>query len=911
MPPFWEKDLKRQGTPLKQQQVETGIAATEANTDQSRVSAMRGAADADLIRPQTAAEIANIELRNAQLVQENEKLKKGLPLEQTQAQKLIDGVRTLDDLGRARDNAKPDYFGSVVDWAGNLENTAQARAPEFMGTVGTPGQANYWQDLEKSNLIERHGYFGGALTPTEKESWNKTVASPGMNWETAKGNLEGRYEVAREALSRMVNEMKAGGYNMAQINAALGSRVGEVNPRWMTPQQERQLAKIANSKDFTPKAYANALVQIGEANSVPVQPDQALAAAQSTAETRAKGVPFGTEALYQSVAPTTEKEDDEAVGATSIGDVGGGTPPGMAPELGRGDASGGTPPGTAPELGWGETAVGAAKNLIPSTIEMGKGVWNAVTHPIDTVKTIGELAGGALTNLGVADFDDEKADALGAYYADRYGSVEGFKQALANDPAGILSDAATILSGGAGAASKLGITGKIAQSGNLGQKIVNVAGAVTRNIDPLTASVKATTSLAPLAAKYGVKITGKVLKKGLGVTTGLRSGEAQARAANIGFEQGKLGQPTSRSTNFIEQLRGGAPAEDVISQADDVLREMQRSASDAYKQGMVPVANDKTVLDFTDIDQTLTDLEKSAYYKGEIKNPTAQRVHAKIKDIVEGWKLLDPAEYHTPEGMDALKQRIGDVSDDLLRENDQSAVRIAKKVYGQVRNDIAKQVPAYAEVMKNYEDAAGTIRDIRQTLSLNPTATVDTQLRKLQTLMLPGRDSVGTFKGQLTDKMAGKTAPVSPQQAAAAAKLDDTIVAQQASHWVPQTGGRRVVASGAGAAGAMGAGLAALPFSFETAALLNPNILMALPAMSPRLTTEAAYAGGRAAGATERVLRPATSKVKAAANTTRQLTDKYRLPALAGMEGARVVDAAEGDIDLEKLMRRYRPKEGE
>ena len=45
-----------------------------------------------------------------------------------------------------------------------------------------------------------------------------------------------------------------------------------------------------------------------------------------------------------------------------------------------------------------------------------------------------------------------------------------------------------------------------------------------------------------------------------------------------------------------------------------------------YRSGMVNIKNDKTVLDFTGIDNALKNAESMAYYKGKVKDPTAADV---------------------------------------------------------------------------------------------------------------------------------------------------------------------------------------------------------------------------------------------------------------------------------------------
>jgi len=110
---------------------------------------------------------------------------------------------------------------------------------------------------------------------------------------------------------------------------------------------------------------------------------------------------------------------------------------------------------------------GFAGNVGKSGINTVKGVANAVLHPLDTATTLVDIGAGALQKAlpqGVVDFvnkfdsDPEAAkraakvaSAVGGAYADRYGSIEGIKKTLYEDPVGAAADLSTILSLGAGA----------------------------------------------------------------------------------------------------------------------------------------------------------------------------------------------------------------------------------------------------------------------------------------------------------------------------------------------------------------------------------------------------------------------------------------------------------------------------
>jgi hypothetical protein len=57
--------------------------------------------------------------------------------------------------------------------------------------------------------------------------------------------------------------------------------------------------------------------------------------------------------------------------------------------------------------------------------------------------------------------------------------------------------------------------------------------------------------------------------------------------------------------------------------------------------------------------------------------------------------MLDPAEFHTPEGIDPLKQKIGDIRDATQYGTPERVA--ANGIYNAVRQTIVDQAPEYAK----------------------------------------------------------------------------------------------------------------------------------------------------------------------------------------------------------------------
>jgi hypothetical protein len=368
------------------------------------------------------------------------------------------------------------------------------------------------------------------------------------------------------------------------------------------------------------------------------------------------------------------------------------------------------------------------KNVIDGLVE-------AISSPVQTARGIADVAAGGFYNAMPAAVQRginaievnpaaqqraiQTANVVGQELVKPYSSTQGFKQTVEEDPFRILSDV-SMLAGGAGAGLKAANIGaKTAQAGN-------VLSAASNVLNPVTQAIAATK-----AVGKGAETIGKgylAAKSGVGM-----------EPINQAIKAGAEGNQT-----FLENMRDKVPSLQVLDDAKSNLAQMNADKMKEYRSGMVNIKNDKTVLDFTGIDNALKNAESMAYYKGKIKDKTAANVLEDMKKKVDDWKNSDPAEYHTPEGMDALKQTLWESFGKLGREEER-AFSAGKQVYDSVKSEIGKQAPTYAQVMKGYSESSDLINEIERTLSLGDKASADTAMRKLQSLM---RNNVNTNYGR-------------------------------------------------------------------------------------------------------------------------------------------------------------------
>lgn len=458
------------------------------------------------------------------------------------------------------------------------------------------------------------------------------------------------------------------------------------------------------------------------------------------------------------------------------------------------DIGGGSSPSPNSSMGLGEMATKAAENFIPSAGRFASDLVQPVMHPIETAKAIGNVGlGVAEKAIPGGEYPHEKyADAVGHYFANRYGGFENAKRTFAEDPVGFLADASMLFSGGETALGRMpGVLGKASE----------ISGTVARTIDPVMAPVN--------AAKVGAEVVG-----GLGTHTGAG---ALKTAYQTGVEGGEAGKA------FREEMRGNADMSDVVDTARQGLAGLYKEKADQYTKDMAPVNADYHMLDFTGIDNAMAKTASVKKFKGvDIDRKTAG-IRQEINDLVNEWRGYAPAQYHTPAGFDALKQAIGDIMDHT--EYGSPARRVAREAYNAVKQEIINQAPEYAKAMKNYEGAMGLIREMEQTLSLKQGANIDTTLRKLQSIM---RNNVNANYGRRME--LGRML-----EDAGAEHLMARLSGQTLNTWMPRGLGKAAAEVGLLGAGAHAAG--AFPWT-----------LAAMPFMSPRLMGEASHLAGRTVG---------------------------------------------------------------
>lgn len=488
---------------------------------------------------------------------------------------------------------------------------------------------------------------------------------------------------------------------------------------------------------------------------------------------------------------------------------------------------------------WSEVAGKAVSNIPSSAAQMGSDIYQAVTNPLDTAATIAEVGVGALTNL----YPDWYIEALDNYILpedtlqtaqaksgmvwdamkNRYGGEENIKRTIANDPTGFAGDVAGIISGGATLAGKAGV-----MSANLANKAQKVASF----IDPVSLAAKGTGTVFKGASKIPSAVAGLTTGMGQDVVSEL-------------YKAGKKGG-RAKQTALSHMRHGDEVGEEILVMARDAMEKLRADRRDAYKTGMVDIKNDPAILNFDAIDEAFARTINENTFKGVPKSKDRAAALQDVASELEAWKGLGP-EYMTPEGLDTLKQRIGEMVN--WTDKSEATNQAYLDVYDAIRSEINKQAPVYGEIMGDYHEASKTIKEMEKALSLKDTAAADTTFRKLTSTL---RNNVNTNfgqRGKLVGQLEEKTG----------APLKAAIAGQSANTWTPR-----------GLQGIIGAGnVLDVAADVMTGGGVSGARMMTLPAQSPRLVGEAAVGAG--------------SMARALSNTTRGLppTARYTMQYMA------------------------------
>lgn len=332
-----------------------------------------------------------------------------------------------------------------------------------------------------------------------------------------------------------------------------------------------------------------------------------------------------------------------------------------------------------------ESAVTTAKSMVepfyPSNIPQ-------------TAVNLGQLGYGAVSKglgaLGIQESPEKKAqdeavlDAVMQQYKERYGSGEGFKKAIAEDPAGVMSDVFGVATGAARAPGLVGGLGRTTQA---------VVGA------PLTAPIK--------AAEVAVKAPGEIGLGALRTASGL-SAETLAEARRAGH---------TNNPAFWASASGEIPTSKIVDTVRNTINDVVQERSDNYLSKMSDLRSRNDILPFNNVDNALLDA-RSRVFSGPAGIEMNSQAAAALKDATAKVNEFKKAAaenpfYQTIEGFDHLKRALDDIGSNYM---DPTAKDVISNARNAAKKVIADKDPRYAEIMDEYAAASGEIREFEKEL---------------------------------------------------------------------------------------------------------------------------------------------------------------------------------------------------
>lgn len=489
-------------------------------------------------------------------------------------------------------------------------------------------------------------------------------------------------------------------------------------------------------------------------------------------EPRASGPSARIRTLLQDVDPSAPRQQGAIIGEPPI--------PSQAAldrlRAGRVQEDGPSPAEYS-QMSWGEYAPIVAKNILPSGWEAIKGVGTAIAHPINTGKAIVNLGAGlgskgidAASNYltGEPVFDPETkaereavADALIGSYKGRYGGGEEgeFWKHLAEDPLGYAADIASVATGGAGAAAKLGMIDKAG-------KVARIAGRAG-NLDPVQAAMTVAGKTAGTVGKavpYSIMVANKF-------GTGLPFDVLQT-ARRVGLS----GDPKA-AADFVSALKKSPNFNaDTAARFDSAIDELEAQGLSEYLQGLRSSSLNNAEVDLTLPSMTRDEIEQMVdkaanrsvlsldppYSPSDID--TAKRA---LAGIDEAMTHPDPRARTIAE-LDRLKRNIytlsKQISDPVLRGRIQS-------LSGDLSFSMGLTDPAYGQAMGVYQAMKDALN--QTTKDFGSPNMSDAQRAKRLATMFRRRDAEEVFR-RLEATPSGRNLRYSLAGQAASPWLSDT-----------------------------------------------------------------------------------------------------------------------------------------
>lgn len=381
-------------------------------------------------------------------------------------------------------------------------------------------------------------------------------------------------------------------------------------------------------------------------------------------------------------------------------------------------------------------------NILPSTVNLVKGLFDIVRHPIKTVTAIGNIGSGlmeyALPGKQFGDEHKEYVDAVGKFFVDRYGGLDKIKKTIIEDPAGFALDVSTIFEGGGALLKGAGLSKDAAALGRLG--LTPEAAAFVPKMKP-----SALTTAGETIQKVGkvidpLAVPGRVLK-GAGVVAEKVAPGILGTTTGAGAKNVETAFQSASKPEFVDAMRGSTGAEEVVANVQKAFQKLKQNKSDSYRGQLEAIEKtQQKALDISSIIEAYKknldrfkitrDAEGNLDFSRStvLADTSAQNTIKQIDESLRSWGSRKGD--RLPTNIDTLKRAFNDMY------SPSSSVRaFTADMYDKTRKLLVDEVPGYEKMVGDYETASNLERELKSSLSLSGRAGTETMFRKLTQTM--------------------------------------------------------------------------------------------------------------------------------------------------------------------------------
>lgn len=467
----------------------------------------------------------------------------------------------------------------------------------------------------------------------------------------------------------------------------------------------------------TPINWQNAAQEyLGDKNAPMTPANQNYVAYQQIAAYKAKGLsPNSIDALWNGASPDPNNPGqyihNNPQRATQFSQALQQTIQGMpqGQSQGQGQTQGqnqGQPPSVG---GFLQNVAGSAGNLLGN-------IGNAVLHPIQTVEGLGSAAVGGLQEAGGEQNSNTVAfDNLKNYFVNRYGSVSNLEHTIYTDPVGFAADLSTVLGVGAGA---LGVAGKAAELGGLGNAAIDAGGADFIASAEGGGGVSQSTEAIGLAG--GLKSTASALATGAKYTNPLTP-VVEGAGALLNSTR-NVSDIISNPTDYSAENIANSTSEKITQDIQNAIETKRIDLSDTGS-GYTPFRETPTAITTQpdDIDNILRDSLKVNITDGVIK-PTSTSL---LRDQPSISKLQNVYNTYKPDFLNGSmdSEKLLNMRTDLAKiafndygVKDTDVASMAAKVRSVINDTYREQIPGLSKLDEDYSSKLNKLDELQDGL---------------------------------------------------------------------------------------------------------------------------------------------------------------------------------------------------